>query len=195
MKSLITTLLLTITLSSTVFGDDLNALKALIKKGDYPAVTELLKPLARQGEAWAQHELGYMYDNGYGVPKDDKQAVKWYRLAAEQGYAIAQYNLGNAYRTGTGVPQNAKKAMKWYLLAAEQVDTSAQYNLGLMYANGEDVPEDKVLAYMWWNLAAANGYENASTNKGIIAKRMTSAQIEKAQELSRDCLKNNYKDC
>ena len=65
-----------------------------------------------------------------------------------------------------------------------------------MYANGIGVPEDQVLAYMWWNLAAANGYENAYTNnKGIIAKRMTSSQIAEAQKLSRDCLKNNYKNC
>ena len=123
MKLLLTTLLLTITLSSTAFGDNLNALKALIKKGDYPAVTELLKPLARQSEAWAQHELGYMYDYGKGVP------------------------------------------------------------------------EDKVLAYMWYNLSAANGQEKASKNKGIIAKHMTSSQIAEAQKLSRDCLKNNYKNC
>ena len=194
MKSFLTTLLLAITLSSTVFGDDLNALKALIKKGDYPAVAELLKPLARQGEAWAQHELGYMYAVGRGVPEDNKEAVKWYRLAAKQGLARAQYNLGNAYRTGTGVPQNAKKAMKWYLLAAEQV-ASAQYNLGLMYANGEGVRESKVIAYMWWNLAAANGHENASTGKDIITKRMTSSQIAEAQKLSGECLKKNYKNC
>ena len=99
-----------------------------------------------------------MYANGKGVPEDDKQAVKWYRLAAEQGVA------------------------------------NAQYNLGVMYERGDGVPEDKVLAYMWWNLAAANGDEDASENKDIIAERMTSSQIEKAQELSRECLKNNYNE-
>jgi len=38
-----------------------------------------------------------MYRNGKGVPEDDKEAVKWFQLAAEQGNAIAQYNLGVAY--------------------------------------------------------------------------------------------------
>ena len=52
-----------------------------------------------------------------------------------------------------------------------------------------------VLAYMWWNLAAANGDDSASKNKDIIAERMTSSQIEKAQELSRECFKNDYKNC
>jgi TPR repeat protein len=34
-----------------------------------------------------------MYQQGQGVNQDDKQAVKWFRLAAKQGFAKAQYNL------------------------------------------------------------------------------------------------------
>ena len=30
-----------------------------------------------------------MYENGRGFPQDDKEALKWYRLAAEQGLAEA----------------------------------------------------------------------------------------------------------
>ena len=49
---------------------------------------------ASKGEAWAQYNLGVMYDNGYGgVPEDDAVAVKWYTKAAEQGNSRAQYNL------------------------------------------------------------------------------------------------------
>ena len=40
---------------------------------------------AEQGDAAAQHTLGIMYANGLGVPQDDAEAVRWYRLAAEQG--------------------------------------------------------------------------------------------------------------
>jgi hypothetical protein len=35
-----------------------------------------------------------MYDNGEGVPQDDAEAVRWYRLAAAQGLARGQFNLG-----------------------------------------------------------------------------------------------------
>jgi TPR repeat protein len=45
---------------------------------------------AEQGDASAQFNLGLMYDNGEGVPENDIEAVKWYRLAAQQGYAKAQ---------------------------------------------------------------------------------------------------------
>ena len=32
------------------------------------------------------------YKKGEGVAKDEREAAKWYRLAAEQGYADAQTN-------------------------------------------------------------------------------------------------------
>ena len=68
---------------------------------------------------------------GQGVPQDDKEAVKWYRLSAEQGYAEAQFNLGFMYDNGEGVPQDYKEAVKWYRLSAEQGNALGQYNLGL----------------------------------------------------------------
>ncbi len=40
---------------------------------------------AEQGNANAQYNLGVMYQQGWGVPRDYKKAVKWFRLAAEQG--------------------------------------------------------------------------------------------------------------
>ena len=54
----------------------------------------------------AQFNLGLMYDKGEGVPQDDAEAVRWYRLAAEQGHAEAQANLGWMYDAGRGVPQD-----------------------------------------------------------------------------------------
>ena len=41
---------------------------------------------AEAGDASAQYILGLMYANGFGVPEDDDEAVRWYRMAAEQGY-------------------------------------------------------------------------------------------------------------
>ena len=82
--------------------------------------------LAQQGDALAQFVVGAMYHDGQGVPKDYKEAVKWYRKAADQG-------------------------TKWYQ-AADQGIAHAQHNLGVMYAKDEGVPRDYLLAYMWINL-------------------------------------------
>ena len=143
-----------------------------------------LRALAEQGNAVAQNNLGVRYDNGRGVPEDDAEAVRWYRLAADQEYAIAQFNLGLMYRHGEGVPEDDVEAVRWYRLAAEQGNAVAQNNLGNMYYNGEGVPEDDVLVYMWYNLAAARGNETAQGNKDIAESRMTREQIAEAQRLS-----------
>ena len=66
---------------------------------------DTVRQAADQGDANAQFNLGHMYYNGEGVPKDDAEAVKWYRLAAEQGDASAQSRLGVMYATGARCPQ------------------------------------------------------------------------------------------
>ena len=63
------------------------------KSGDFATALREWTPLAKQGDANAQFNLGLMYDNGTGVLQDYKTAVKWYRLAAKQGNAFAQYRL------------------------------------------------------------------------------------------------------
>jgi len=65
---------------------------------------------AHSGDALAQALLGYCYANGEDVPKDEVQAVFWWRKAAEQGLAAAQFRLGLAYRQGAGVPKDAAQA-------------------------------------------------------------------------------------
>jgi TPR repeat protein len=51
-------------------------------RGDFATALREWRPLAEQGLADAQFNLGFMYRNGDGVPQDDTEAVRWYRLAA-----------------------------------------------------------------------------------------------------------------
>jgi len=57
--------------------------------GDYATALRLLKPLAEQGLADAQFNLGVMYATGRGVPQDDVRAHMWYNLAAA-GFPAAE---------------------------------------------------------------------------------------------------------
>ena len=67
-----------------------------------------------------------MYDTGRGVPQDEAEAVRWYRLAAEQGHAGGQYNLGVMYANGLGVSQDDVTAYMWFNLAAATGDEDAR---------------------------------------------------------------------
>ena len=87
-------------------------------RGDFETVLKEWRPLAEQGDARAQFNLGVMYFNGDGLPPDVGKAVQWYRAAADQGYGPAQANLAFMYETGQGVLQNYIDAYKWLTLAA-----------------------------------------------------------------------------
>ena len=63
-----------------------------------------------------------MHANG----EDDREAVRWYRLAAEQGDADAQLNLGIMYFNGEGVPQDYVQAHKWFNLAAASAEVASR---------------------------------------------------------------------
>jgi hypothetical protein len=140
---------------------------------------------AEQGDALAQYDLGVMYTTGQGVPQDDTEAVRWYRLAAEQGYASLQYSLGAMYAAGQGVPQDDTEAVRWFRLAADQGGASAQYNLGVMYNLGRGVPQDYVEAHKWYNLAAArltgDDRERSAELRDNLAESMPPAQLAEAQ--------------
>jgi TPR repeat protein len=112
----------------------------------------------------AQYNLGIMYEQGYGVKQDFKQAVVLYRKAAEQGYAGAQCALGIMYHQGQGVQQDFKQAVAWYRKAVEQGHAHAQYHLGRMYYNGQGVQQDFKQAVAWYQKAAEQGNAGAQCN-------------------------------
>ena len=62
-----------------------------------------------------------MYRDGDGVPQNDAEAMRFFRLAADQGHARAQGNLGVMYGTGDGVPQDYLQAHMWFDLAASRM--------------------------------------------------------------------------
>ena len=111
-------------------------------RGDYATAIRELRPLAEQGLAAAQFNLGLLYGNGQGVPKDDAQARQWYEKAAVQGHAEAQVNLGILLMYARGGQQDYKMAVYYLRLSANQGNDLAQRKLGLMYERGDGVQQD-----------------------------------------------------
>lgn len=136
---------------------------AAYEAGDYATALQEFRPLAEQGDARAQSNLGEMYLAMKGVPLDWDESLKWLRLAAEQGYSEGQYELGVALYNGFAfdVPEDYVAAAKWFRLAAEQGHVSAQFRLSNMYERGEGVPQDYVAAAKWIRLVAEQGHQAA----------------------------------
>ena len=177
----------------------LDGVRAAAEQGDAEAQESLgLRALAERGHDLAQFNLGSMYLNGQGVPQDDAEAVRWYRLAADQGNADAQGNLGAMLLNGQGAPQDRAEAVRWLRAAADQGNAFAQGNLGTMYSNGWGVPQDYVAAHMWFNLAAAQSseehHDTFAKARDYAAERMTAEQVADARRRARGTLAVLYPD-
>ena len=157
---------------------------------------DTVRQAAEQGDATAQFNLGNMYATGEGVPQDDPEAARWFRLAAEQGLASAQFNLGVMCANGEGVPKDNAEAVRWYRLAAEQGLANAQFMLGNMYASGRGVLEDDAEAVRWYRLAAEqtiskpyhsgiNATGSPRSHHGLRRKLLGSKQAGQRQRNSR----------
>ena len=129
------------------------------------------------------------------LDKDYAAALREWLPLAKRGYQFAQNDLGEMYNDGTGVTQDYKEAVKWFRLSAEQGNANAMYNLGVMYAFGRAVIRDNVYAHVWLNIASSKNDTNARSLRDRVASRMTASQLEKAQDLARECVKKNYKGC
>jgi len=112
LRRLLAALLAGMMLAGTALARPFEGAVAAHKRGDYATALRLFQPLADQGNATAQGNLGVMYDAGQGVPQNYAEAAKWSRKAADQGHANAQFNLGVMYDDGQGVPHNYAEARK-----------------------------------------------------------------------------------
>jgi len=109
------------------------------------------------GDKVALRMVGWMYANGWQLPKDDAKAVACYRKASEKGYAEAQVDLAYMYMAGRGVSRDYGQAGDWFRKAADQGNARAQNAIGSMYNSGDGFPKDERQALYWYRLSAAQG--------------------------------------
>ena len=127
--------------------------------------------------------------------EDFDKAMKIWSANAAKGDAHAQFSLGLVYDFGTYLKQDYKTAVFWYKRAAEQGLSYAQLALSFRFLLGEGVIEDYVYAHMWANIARANGEKGLDNHISYIQEKMTPSQLEKAQDLARECVAKDYKGC
>ena len=103
--------------------------QAAFKRGAYAEAADHWRPLAEEGNIWAQHSLGFLYEKGWGVEKDFSEARNWYRDAAERGNPNSMVNLGALYVNAEGDDRDLARAYTWFRLAALQGHPMAPFNM------------------------------------------------------------------
>jgi len=133
---------------------------------EYARSAAALRQRADAGDAAAQNSLGVLHHRGLGVPRDDVEAVRLYKLSAAQGYTAAYANLGVLYLTGQGVARDYNEAVRLFRLGADRSDATALFLLGHCYAEGQGVPRNDTEAAHYLTLAANRGNAAAQNDLG-----------------------------
>ena len=143
---------------TAVFAHNYDKGLAAYERGDFEEALQEWRPLAEQGNAEAQHRLGYMYLIGEGVLEDDAEAERWFRFAAERGDIRAQGNLGLKYKKGEGVPQNDVLAHMWLSIAA--ANGNARHRINRDVVEVGTTPTDISEAQERTRICMASGYSD-----------------------------------
>lgn len=166
--------------------DDIIALETrlMFARGDYATMVPKLEELAARGHPRAQAILGYLYEKGLGLPKDEVRGYELTLAAAEQGYATALHNVGSYHQDGlAGLGVDEAKARDWYWKAVAQDYPPSLTALALMLRDGEGGPADPVTALALLERAVALGDPDGTAELAYMLA--TGDGVEQDQERAR----------
>ncbi len=133
------------------------------------AFTEAMKRIdADKHDGAAMTLVAELLSQGLGVPENDAEALRWYRLAASEGDKNAQFSLGLAYLTGKGAEKDVATASAWLQKAAAQDHAGAWYNLGVIALEGNGVVLDFKRAAIDFRRSADLGFPDAAYSLGLL---------------------------
>ena len=141
--------------------------------------------------------LGVMYQNGIGVPKNYDEALRYYGKA--EGHARADNNLGVMFDKEQGVRGHRGHAENFYRKSLEKGAMFGQYNFGAVYYyksesnQGQDAILDLIQAYFWVSIAVANGFYMGNNLLKHIESKMTFDDIARVQSQAKGYWESNYR--
>jgi len=145
---------------------------------------------AKAGDAPAQYELGMMYYEGRGAPRNYEEAAELFFRSALSDHAHtldAKFYFGKMCLEGKGVLQKnnldgvKRQGLTALREAANKCHECAQLYCGKIYFEGKVVERDVAEAYKWYKMAAAQGNEEAVKKLDELEKEMSPEEIAVAQ--------------
>lgn len=113
------------------------------------------------GSANGSADLGWLYETGNGVNRDENRALSLFNEAAKHGSAEGMYRMGVAYHEGFGVQKDRATACQWFIRAAVSDHPDAEEQAGFCYYNGTGVEQNHETAFQWFARAGQAGLVEA----------------------------------
>ena len=163
-----------------------------IEEDDVEAVSWFEKAIEKGNNGNANNWLGWMYENGKGVPQNYEKAVELYKKAADAESGYAQNKLGWIYENGEyGQKKDLEEALKWYKEAAENDYDGAQESV----ARVEQALQEETETERSTEKTAEQYYEEGNYEEALTAYREAgdTENVERVLQTMYD-LAWNYKD-
>ncbi|HTY68135.1 MAG TPA: tetratricopeptide repeat protein [Alphaproteobacteria bacterium] len=123
----------------------------------YKQAVKIFSEESDRGVPASISNLGFMYAQGKGVPKDPAKAAAAFRRAADAGFAVAKVNLGLCCLNGWGVEKDEVAAFMLFKEAADLGNGAGAACVGQMLRDGIAVGLDPVQAVKYLRDAAEEG--------------------------------------
>lgn len=164
------------------------------ERQNHREAVRLYRQAVALGHVSAMVNLGYAYENGFGLQADVYEAFQLYQQAAEGGEAQGMTNLGYMYETGKGTKKDLRKAVQWYRSSAEKGNKNGMANLGYMYETGRGIGRNYNQAVKWYRKAADAGLPRGQNNLAYmyLNGRGVKASNRKALELYKKAAAQNF---
>jgi len=116
----------------------------------------------------ASAKVGEMYEAGEELPKNETNALKWYRKAADGGAPEAAVRAANILLADSRNPSQADyvEALKRCQDAADHQYSPGVYGMAIIYQRGLGVAKDPAEAAKWLTRAADLGHPRAVLQLG-----------------------------
>ena len=147
--------------SSNELGDLRSGVSAY-QAGNYTRALADLKPLAGRVDVEAMFYMGQMAHTGKGIPRNEEDAIKWYRLSAEKGYAPAQYWFGQLRKL-----VDVDEGLSWIRRAADSGYKDAFWSMGNHFEQ-RGSNEDLRIAAHWYSRGMATGCVDCMVAAGLL---------------------------
>jgi hypothetical protein len=91
----------------------------LLMQGKVEGAATLLRTSAEAGDTVAMFWLAKSLEELDGLPRDYREAMRWYSKAADQKLGVAAWSIGRLHDMGRGTSRDPDAAQTWYGRAAE----------------------------------------------------------------------------
>ncbi len=145
-------------------GGDLHTYFHAVGEHGAPTQVSIADAMNKLGDTW--------YEGKPLLSKNDRAAIKCYRISAEMGQADAAYSLGWCLRHGVGTKVDDIEAAKWLKRSADKGNPYAAYSYGLCCEEGSGMEHPNLRdAVTYYRKAAAAGHADAKKRYLKIVER------------------------